>query len=171
HRGFSIKITLADIFKLPSVRQIAIHIGRAAKDKYNPLEAAEKKEYYPLSFAQQRMYILQRVHPRGLGYNLFLTWILEGGVDIDRFSQTFKQLIMRHEVLRTSIKMVGEEPVQTVHRCDETDFEIKYDDLTGTRGEVPVDSGSLESTPREDLMRSFVRPFDLSRAPLLRVGL
>ena len=81
-------------------------------------------------------------------YNIFQLITLKEGWDGQRLETTFKQLIQRHESLRTSFHLKDQQPIQRIH--DSVDFSIFYDD-----------SGDL---------RRHVRPFDLTRAPLLRVG-
>jgi hypothetical protein len=94
--------------------------------------------------------------------------VIHGELDKDRLEKTLRRLIERHESFRTSFHMVRGEPVQAVH--PEVEFEITYYNrkeveedrssrLEGTRGLAPL------------FIKEFVRPFDLSRAPLLRVGL
>ncbi|MCP5049023.1 MAG: amino acid adenylation domain-containing protein, partial [bacterium] len=71
----------------------------------------------------------------------------------EKLEDTFTKLIHRHESLRTSFHMVGDQPVQKVN--GQVEFRIEAD---GSRSE-------------ENALSTFVRPFDLTRAPLLRVGI
>lgn len=81
--------------------------------------------------------------------------MLDGNLELERFEEAFHKLIQRHETLRTSFEMMNGEPVQRIH--DEVEFAIEYQQATGDTAEEQVNL--------------FVRPFDLSLAPLLRVGL
>jgi aryl carrier-like protein len=92
--------------------------------KYAPIELTEKKEYYTLSSAQKRLYILQQLQPEGLGYNSPRGFLLGKEIDRQRLERAFQQLIRRHEILRTSFEIVNGEPVQRVH--DEVELEIEY---------------------------------------------
>jgi fengycin family lipopeptide synthetase D len=109
---------------------------------------------------------------------------LIGLVDKERMKNTFLALIQRHETLRTSFHLQGDEPAQKVH--DEAAFEIEYYDLqvagAGDRcrwEEIPIgqindfgDQDPKSQEPRaKSYIYSFIRPFNLSQAPLLRVGL
>ncbi len=69
-----------------------------------------------------------------------------------KLTETFKQLIARHESLRTSFHVLEEQPVQRVHK--EVEFAIEYE---------------YDEDADETIIQDFVRPFDLSRVPLLRV--
>ncbi|MCX6584302.1 MAG: condensation domain-containing protein, partial [Candidatus Aminicenantes bacterium] len=72
--------------------------------------------------------------------------------------QTFAKLIRGHESLRTSFVIIGEEPVQRIH--DEVEYKIEYKDLaTDKHGQTRF------------FLNNFIHPFDLSKAPLMRMSL
>jgi amino acid adenylation domain-containing protein len=124
------------------------------QESYASIELVEKREYYPLYSAQKRLYIVHQLDKQGTGYNIPLALQLEGRVDKTRLENTFIRLVQRHESLRTSFEVVEEEPVQRIH--ENAAFSMK---------------NGAWSEGREQVPRDFVKPFDLSRAPLLRVGL
>ncbi|HLP58780.1 MAG TPA: condensation domain-containing protein, partial [Candidatus Deferrimicrobium sp.] len=124
---------------------------------YTSLEPVEKKEYYLLSPAQKRMFVLQQMDRESTTYNMPQAFLISGEPDTGKLKTAFGMLIKRHESLRTSFHMIENEPVQRIH--DEVDFQIE----PLGRGAPPW-SPSIPTTP-------FIRPFDLSRAPLIRVGL
>ncbi|UCH97644.1 MAG: AMP-binding protein, partial [Candidatus Aminicenantes bacterium] len=157
YKEFNVCLPLVEVFKTPDIKRLAGYIDRAAVEKYISIEPAELKDYYVLSSSQRRLYVLQQLdeHSTGIGYNIPTVYVLEGIVEKARFESTFQQLIERHESLRTSFHMVNEKPVQRIH--EHVEFEI-------------------ELTKRQDpgaksCIYSFIRPFDLSQAPLFRVGL
>jgi len=184
HKEFNVKIAMTDIFKLQTIRKLSQLIHSAAEDRYIPLQKAAVKDYYRLSSPQKRLYILQQADAASTSYNIPLMTILEGNPRIDKLEQAFCQLIRRHESLRTSFQLIDGVPWQKVH--DEAKFEIEYDvseeveveeerssRFEGTRGFAPLpgEPATSRSQPAAALISSFVRPFDLSRAPLLRAGL
>ncbi|MCP5108402.1 MAG: AMP-binding protein [bacterium] len=128
--------------------------------KFESIEPGEKKEYYELSSAQKRLYFLQQFNPERTDYNKPDVTELNEFTDPRKLEDTFKKLIGRHESLRTSFRMLGNRPVQKIH--PHVEFQLEYREL----GE-PVD-GDPASIPG-DIFLDFVRPFDLSRVPLLRV--
>jgi tyrocidine synthetase-3 len=165
HKEFQVILPLAEVFKKPNIRGLSGYITGLSRNKYNVIEPVEKKEYYPLSSAQKRLYILNQLEPGGTNYNIPYVIPLEEEIDKEKLETTFKKLIARHESLRTSFQMTGEEPVQLIH--GHVEFEIEYDE-TGNRQEA---IGNKDEPMPETLIKNFIRPFDLSRAPLLRVGL
>ncbi|UCH92358.1 MAG: amino acid adenylation domain-containing protein [Candidatus Aminicenantes bacterium] len=173
HKEFNVIIPLAEIFKIPMLRKVAEYIKEAKEEIYASIDAAEEQDYYSLSSAQKRIYVLQRMdeHGKGTGYNIPAVLMVEGDVDKERLEDTFRQVIRRHESLRTSFEMIEEEPVQRIRHDTEVEFEIKFhqvevEEKNPCRGES-VDSPIEEETVIQD----FIRPFDLSQAPLMRVGL
>ncbi|MCP4151524.1 MAG: amino acid adenylation domain-containing protein, partial [bacterium] len=167
---------------------LAETIKEFTQDNYVAIEPTEKKEYYNLSSAQKRLFILQQMELESTAYNMPLTIPLNpvtpggvgpvtpGGVspvtpgevspvapgitDMLRLEKTIRQLIRRHDALRTTFHMLEENPVQVVH--DTVEFEIEYYNL-----EAPK-AGELRQL--KDVTNAFFQPFDLSKAPLLRIG-
>jgi non-ribosomal peptide synthetase component F/acyl carrier protein len=203
HKELNVKLPIAEIFKTPMIRGTAKYIREAAGERFTPIEPVEAKEYYPLSSVQKRLYVLQQMVSDNMSYNLPEVLWLEGVIDIERLNETFIRLISRHESLRTSFIMVGNEPVQRVqegvefgieyhdlaadlenYKLQNTNYKqstclkkrrVPYDKLQITNKEVPFGqvsdaSGEGEGEPAAAFISSFIRPFDLSRAPLLRVG-
>src|ERR1051325_6193877 len=71
-------------------------------------------ETYPLSFARQRLWFLDRLDPGGHLYNLPVAVRLQGELDVRALEATLNEIIRRHEVLRTRFGMVDGEPAQIV---------------------------------------------------------
>ncbi|MCP5049291.1 MAG: hypothetical protein GY940_19130, partial [bacterium] len=129
------------------------------KDHYYAIEPADEKEYYVSSSAQKRLYILQQKDLSSTVYNMPLILELGEEPDKQRLEKSFMQLIQRHESLRTSFHVLAGEQVQKIH--PRVKFNIQYYDAKDD-GSSPSEAG---------IINRFVRPFDLSRAPLLRIGL
>jgi amino acid adenylation domain-containing protein len=159
HKEFQAKVPLEEIFRNQTIIKLSEYIKRSGQYKYAAIEPAEKKEYYELSSAQLRLYILQRVDLKNnIFYNIPRIIPLHKGLDIDRLEETFNALTRRHESFRTSFESVNEKPVQKIH--EHVKFEIKFFSME-----------HAESKEIEEVIANFVRPFDLGKAPLFRVGL
>lgn len=154
HKEFDTRLTLAEIFNNATIEKQMGIIKESRQVKYASIEVTEEKEYYALSSAQKRVYIQHQVAREQTNYNIPLMVELEGIIDRDSLQEIFNELIKRHESFRTSFEIVAAEPVQKVQR--DMKFEIEFYHPTGSA---------------EELIDGFVRPFDLSRAPLLRIGL
>ncbi|HLP59767.1 MAG TPA: condensation domain-containing protein [Candidatus Deferrimicrobium sp.] len=172
HRDFDVKISLEEIFKNPTIAQLAHFIRESspgAYGVYEDIKPAQEKGFYMLSSVQQRMYALQQLDPDSTAYNV--TAVMETGGEVDgkvisMFQTAFVELIRRHEILRTSFHLVNGEPMQKIHEPGEIALAIEYEDL-----EVRGDSLVGEAQQPAFNIRNFIRPFDLSRVPLIRVKL
>ncbi len=157
HRAFNVKVPMEEIFKQPTIRQLAQYIKGASEERYETIESAKEKDYYELSSVQHRMYSLQQLDPASTAYNVSSIMEVEGEIDnavMEKFLKAFHQLIKRHEILRTSFQQVDGKPMQKVHK--EVNSNI----------EAPLSVNVADGT---QIIKNFVRPFDLSQAPLLRV--
>ncbi|MDQ1355252.1 MAG: hypothetical protein QG657_5562, partial [Acidobacteriota bacterium] len=153
-------VPLAEIFKTPTILGLSSFITASVKERYISIEPVEKKEYYDLSFAQRRLYILDKTETSiDTAYNLPEVMLVEGELDIQRFEDTFNKLLKRYDSFRTSFDIKNGKPVQVIHR--NVAFEITY---ISAEDQLPI-SESLNQT-----IKNFIRPFDLSKAPLLRTA-
>lgn len=156
HKEFAVRIPLPLFFEKATIRRVAEYIREAHQDVYSSLEPVEEKEYYPLSSSQRRLYVLQQLEPDTIGFNIPYAMTVEGEVELEKLSEAFKKLSTRHESFRTSFILIEDEPVQRIHRGK--GFDIEYYEC-------------LEGQNPDSIVQGFVRPFEMSRGPLLRVGL
>ncbi|UCH92480.1 MAG: amino acid adenylation domain-containing protein, partial [Candidatus Aminicenantes bacterium] len=173
---FQVNISLTEIFKRPTIKALAEYIKEGKKETYAAIEAAEEREYYALSSAQRRLYITQPMEKDNISYNMPTALELEGEPENSKLEKTFKQLIERHESLRTCFETINETPVQKI--LEHVEFEIEYYDLATENTEETRELAPLSKDPATgnwqlvtSTIKNFIRPFDLLRAPLLRVGL
>ena len=158
HREFNVKLPLVQMFKIPTIRGLSGAIAGLTEHKYAPVEPGEKREYYALSSAQKRLFFFQQMDLSSVVYNIPQVFVLEGELPPGKLLKVFKKLILRHEALRTSFEIAGSEPIQRVDH--KVDFKIQQ-----------PDAGFSKAPKKDEMIRNFIKPFDLSRAPLLRVGL
>jgi amino acid adenylation domain-containing protein len=117
----------------------------------------------PLSFAQQRLWLLQQLEPASPVYNVPTTVWLRAAVDPHALENTVNEIVRRHEVLRTRFEIRDGEPCQLIE--------------PGVHMSLPViDLGDLPPADQMRRAQSIAReeahrPFDLSRSPLLRATL
>ena len=155
HKEFNISMPLGNAFKTPTIAQMSRFIEEANSSSYLSIPKAEMREYYPMSAAQKRLYILDRIEEVGTAYNMPFRMNMEGDMGRERFEKAFCELVKRHEAFRTSFHMIEGEPVQKIH--EEIEFSVIYREISEDQ--------------IKDLEKEFVKAFDLSKAPLLRVCL
>jgi len=181
HKMLNVKIPINIFFSKPNIKELADYISQAKKEIYTAVQLAEKKERYVLSSAQKRMYFTHLMAPENTGYNIPKIMEPDWELDKKRLEETFYKLIRRHDSLRTSFALVDEEPMQRIHEKVEFSVEYNRSPVDSHEAQVKETEGSSAncqgrgkvSSPVEieKIIRDFIRPFDLSRAPLLRVGL
>ncbi|MCP5102468.1 MAG: AMP-binding protein, partial [bacterium] len=147
HKQFKKELPLSQIFDNPTVEGLASYIGRAGENPYASIQPVEYRDHYPVSSAQNRLFVLQQMAPDSVVYNIPQVIRLEEEPGIPKMEDAFRELIRRHESLRTSFHIIGGRPVQRVHHRVEFAF-----------------------SPAADIS-GFFRPFDLSAAPLARAGI
>ncbi len=155
HNVFNIEVPLRVIFESPTISGIATCLQSMKKGISNSIESVGEREYYPVSSAQRRIYTLQQFNKSSIAYNMPGAVLLEGMVDKQKLEAVFNRLIQRHESLRTSFEIVDSEPVQIVHK--EVEFNLEYFNET---------EENLQT-----LLDNFIKPFDLTKPYLFRVGL
>ena len=128
-----------------------------------PIEPLVGDGRAPLSFAQQRLWFLDRIEERSDLYNLPMALGLTGRLDKDVLRKSIEAIVSRHEVLRTSFPDADGVPYQAISLATEPgSWEWKEVDVEGPGSEEEL----------EELLRTEAwRPFDLRAGPLLRAGL
>nr|WP_276540155.1 non-ribosomal peptide synthetase [Paenibacillus dendritiformis] len=156
HKEMGIEMPLREVFQYPTIEQMAeVITGKEHHAAYRPIPIAEERSYYPVSSAQKRLYILSQLEGGEFSYNMPGVLEMEGALDRERLEEAFRQLIRRHETLRTGFELVGGEAVQRIHR--DVEFAVEY---------VRVKEEEANAHLRE-----FMRAFDLRQPPLVRARL
>lgn len=155
HKELNINVPLREIFQRTTVEAQSEYIRGAEESIYYAIEPLEEAEYYPVSSAQKRVLVLNKIEGDNISYNMPTQMTIQGALDWQRFQEAFKALVDRHEILRTSFAFIEGEAIQKVH--PEIDFTIEY--LKAEQDKV------------DEISQEFIRPFILCQAPLLRVKL
>lgn len=146
-----IRLPVKEIFSSPTPAMLAKKIEAAGEGEYSPIPKAEQREAYPASSTQKRLFILDQMEGNSTAYNMASALEVTGNLDLEKIQQAIDRLIQRHESLRTSFVMTEGETFQVI--ADEVFYQVEYEE---------TDSYS------EADMESFVRPFDIGKAPLMR---
>ncbi|HEX6747477.1 MAG TPA: amino acid adenylation domain-containing protein [Longimicrobium sp.] len=164
HR-FAVRLPVKTIFAAPTVAALAAEIDARGGDFIASPDTGEfASEYgegvYPLSFAQQRLWLLDRLEPGSAAYNLPAAYRIRGALDAPALERALGEIVRRHETLRTRIETRGDdEPVQVVDPAD--DFHLPIIE----KPEIADDELRRIATDEA------ARPFDLARGPLFRAML
>ncbi|HSU55364.1 MAG TPA: condensation domain-containing protein, partial [Candidatus Dormibacteraeota bacterium] len=113
-----------------------------------------------LSFAQERLWLLEQMEPGAPYYNVPLSWDIAGDLNVLALQRSLDSLVQRHEILRTSFPLKGSEPVQQIN------------DWHPQLPVVDVSPAANPAKPAATDLSEFIRlPFDLANGPLLRARL
>src|SRR6185369_13930790 len=115
--------------------------------------------YAPLSFAQQRLWFLHQLEPDSIAYNMPTALRLTGRLDTGALAGSINEIIRRHESLRTTFRLVDNEPVQVI--AEQLTLEVPVVDL-----QISEESEVMRLATEEAQ-----RPFDLETGPLVRARL
>jgi len=154
HKVLNVEVRLKEIFELGTIKNISNYINSKEESLYEDIKRIDEKEFYEASSAQKRMYILQQFEKDSMAYNMPVVFQLEGNINKERIEETFKQLISRHEALRTYFETFDDKVIQKLRK----DYEFEL-----TERKYNEDISAIVS--------EFIRPFELEEAPLFRIVL
>ncbi len=139
---------------------LLLHEKNAATDTDLPLIKAERPQNLPLSFAQERLWLLNQLEPDNPFYNEQTAIKLHGKLNVVALEQSLNKIIARHEALRTNFCTFNEQPVQVI--ADSLTLSVPVVDLT----ELPESEREIAC---QQLARTeATRTFDLASSPLIR---
>ncbi len=118
---------------------------------------------FPLSLAQKRLWFMDQLEPGSAMYNIPLAFRLSGSLNVDALRQTVEAIVSRHESLRTTFRMVDEQPMQCI--AEQGSISLCVTDLT----DLPETGHGTEVERLTS--EEFGKPFDLVHGPLFRINL
>ncbi|MBM7369547.1 amino acid adenylation domain-containing protein/non-ribosomal peptide synthase protein (TIGR01720 family) [Gordonia hydrophobica] len=126
--------SVRDVFESDTVRALAAKAGTGSDTPVLPPVTAvdPRPERIPLSFAQQRMWFINQLEPGAATYNIPIGVKLDGELDVTALQQAVRDVVDRHEILRTTFPAVDGQPYQLIHAIGsstaEPDWEIVSDE-------------------------------------------
>ncbi|MET0396369.1 MAG: amino acid adenylation domain-containing protein, partial [Longimicrobiaceae bacterium] len=162
-RAFGVEVPLRALFEARTVAGLAARIEAlrsTGASSAPPMERVPRTEAMPASFAQQRLWVVDRLEPGSAAYNMAGALRLRGPLDPAALRAGLDALVARHETLRTTFSEQGGVPVQVIHAP--APVPLPTLDLGALSGDA------AERTAERLAGAEAVRPFDLARGPLLR---
>ncbi|RAL23309.1 non-ribosomal peptide synthetase, partial [Thermoflavimicrobium daqui] len=118
---------------------------------------------FPASFAQRRIWFLEQLQPGTPAYNVCSATLIEGALDVKSLFDSIREVVARHETLRTTFEDDQGSPVQVV--WDSIDLPLQVEMISGNSIKERREIAHILAKEEQLL------PFDLKRGPLFRVRL
>jgi amino acid adenylation domain-containing protein len=154
-------VSVRDIFDAPTVAELAERTaaGHPAPESALPGPVPAPRDMaLPLSYAQQRLWFLDQLHPGATDYHLGWALRLRGPLDVPALRQAVNHIVERHEILRTRYPVDGGLPRQDVLPPAPVELAVR-----------PVAGGA--AVLDEAIRQECARPFDLAAGRVFRVVL
>jgi len=162
-RSFGVDLALRSVFEKPLLQEMARQIeGAQTAGEGQMIVPVSRDAKLPLSFAQQRLWFLDRFEPGRSSYNVPFSLRLHGVLKVAALSGAIDAIVEQHEILRTRYVEEGGAPLQVIDPPVSRAF--PWVDLRGLEAEaVEQEAGRLARLEA-------ARPFDLSTGPVLRTA-
>jgi acyl carrier protein len=166
-RELEIELPLRTLFESPTVLELAAQCEKfrgARQPEVPEIKKIPRDQPLPLSFAQQRLWVLDRIEPNNPLYNIPRALRLKGNLNVEALTSALNEIVRRHESLRTTFTSGADgEPQQVISESLMIDVAVR----------------NLRGMPREQREEAALKiaaeeartPFDLSTGPLLRAML
>ena len=163
-KQFEIPLSVRELFVAPTIAELAMAVERASQTKgIPPIEPIKDDAPIPLSYAQQRLWFLDQLEPGSTAYNMPGAFRLSGRINVRALQQSLHTIVARHDVLRTTMQLVDDEPVQVVMPSDSCSMQV-----------VELASASVEQQQvriDQEVESLYGHCFNLSAGPLFYVKL
>ncbi|HXT68215.1 MAG TPA: amino acid adenylation domain-containing protein [Vicinamibacterales bacterium] len=181
HAALGVTVELRDVLEKPTVRALGalVESRRLAPVEDVPPSSARRltsqpgradvtdlparPSRVPLSFAQQRLWVLDQIEGATGQYNMTMALMLTGELNLEALGRALQTIVERHEILRTRYGQIDGEPVQIIEPAAAVALPVI--DLTGLEPEEQFRRIADEKDRERRL------PIDLAGGPVLRVRL
>lgn len=159
----NVNVPLKALFKEPTVAGVAKAIEESGREETQPIVPVDRTQDIPLSYAQQRLWILDQLDPDSAAYNMPGAVRIRGPLKAGLVEQALTEILRRHEALRTTFAAKGDDAIQVIH--EEPNLSFTQEDFAALT--------EAEQTPRvhEIIREEINKPYDLTSGPLFRARL
>jgi hypothetical protein len=133
----------------------------AYESDFPPLVPVARSDELPLSFAQQRLWFLDQLDGNNATYTIPIALQLTGPLNLSVLQLCMREIVRRHETLRTTFPTSRHTPIQCIHMLPL----IPIDVIDFTENDPTEKQAAIE----QEIQRELQRPFDLATGPLLRL--
>ncbi|QXU43274.1 non-ribosomal peptide synthetase [Pedobacter sp. D749] len=162
HRILNVKISISDIYDNFSIASLAKFIDKQKKEKYRTITPVPLAEHYEVSYAQRRLWTAGDSLDNKAHYNIQNSYLVKGILDESALEKAFEALVTRHEILRSTFKLVSGELRQFINqpagwlKMLKVNLSNEKQPLSAVRRFAEIESSQL---------------FNLESGPLIRISL
>ncbi len=164
-QSLGVEVSILSLFEAPTIAGLANKVEQnwaQGEQEKTGIEVVSREQDLPLSFAQQRLWFLDQLHPDSATYNRPVALRLQGNLHVRALEGGMQEIVQRHEVLRTTFQVKDGTPIQVI---GPSRYAMKHIDLR-----------SLAASQREEIIQQCSKeeaetPFDLAHGPMLRTTL
>lgn len=154
-KACNIDLSLRVLFEASTVAELAKRVEAATQIASEDVPLVGVERAPTLSFAQERLWFFDQIEPDSGAYNIPRMLRLRGPLDVHALQRSVNEIVLRHEVLRTSFINDNGKPILSIAENAAVDIQL---------------INSVEQV-QELASEEARRPFNLSRGPLLRMTL
>jgi amino acid adenylation domain-containing protein/thioester reductase-like protein len=156
--ALQVDVAVRDLFAHPVLEELAHRLAQAGHAQLPPIVPAPRTDRIPMSFAQQRLWLLAQLDGGSDVYNMPFVVQVRGAVDAAALHAALDRIVTRHEALRTTFGLVGETPVQRI--AERSHFVLREEDVR--------DAANPRAERRQLMAAEAAAPFDLQHGPVIR---
>ena len=122
-----------------------LHQSEGIKSTVETIPTVSRVQALPLSFAQQRLWFLDRIEPNSSSYNIPEAVELTGSLDVQILQQALDAIVSHHEIIRTNYLTVDDNPIQAINPPAPVKLEIvDLQQISSSEQQVQVSDGHWE---------------------------
>ncbi len=164
---FSIPVAVRTVFECPTIAELARRLDSARREEQGlvppPIQPVPRDRDLPLSFAQERLWVLDQMEPNNPLYNIPRAMRMKGALQPAALEKALNEIVRRHESQRTTFVSRDGHPVQVI--ASSVTLPLVIQDLTG------APEAGREEEARRIAVDESMQPFDLATGPLVRARL
>ena len=156
-------IQIRDLMAEPTIEALALRVAKMQNQQQDlPLLAVDRNQRLPLSFAQQRLWLLDKIEGNTLAYHVPSVLRIQGALDVSVLEKALSKVFNRHEGLRAIFKEDDQGPHQAI--LEERHWPLSIESVTGNGNDQEFELKRLAAI-------ELMTPFDMSTGPLFRAKL
>ncbi|MBW4428108.1 MAG: amino acid adenylation domain-containing protein [Nostoc desertorum CM1-VF14] len=160
---FQVDISFKHLFENSTIRELIQIIIQQQQVQHNSaftsIKPISRQGYLPVSFAQERVYFIERLSPSATAYQFQESLQIKGKLDVAILEQSLSEIIRRHEIFRTTFPAIEGKLVQVIHPPELVKLAITdLQDIPQEQQEAAIQKLTDEAV---------YKPFDITKLPLI----